>query len=766
MKILKNKLFQIFIISFTLTLILYSSTKTIKNPLFQSSQIRKLLSAEEIGEICGHAKKNLKSFYANSSYDYNSEYQNNKYVQYLINYLENNEIQNLKDYIPRISIILVVLCLDILLIFFYFGYCICCCCPCCCCKNIGKRDCCSFISFILSIGFYGIVVIACFVGVSKGKKVSESLNGTSCSIFEIYAHFIYGDDCIEKPMWLGIKGVKNIIKNTQNEIGTISQFTEPVIDNYKDVKSNPFDNDFAKQEYDNYKIKNIDNPDPDKNEKVRFVFYENLKQDLEESILKDYELLIDPINLLKNISEIAVKIKDDTELSNNLNNSLSQLDDINDTFLDLENNVLNDWYKYQKKYNKYSDIGILILFGVLLLFPLISFIGLLFFCIINCQCARFIVHISWILDMILIFFLVFVGIFFSLIGIISKDGVGVMQYVTGEDNLNKTSDALVIKGNGAEYLNICFNGNGDLQNVLDLNTNNNDSATGDLSKLYDCKDQVDNVTEKLNTINSWIYENSLIKKYEEYKNNLGYYENNNYKTLNETLKKLRNYTDGAVNESVDFYHLWVLNENDCENGYKITEPSNVNKDYYKYCFILKNDSKSLDFYNDNLKNIFNIYTKFLSEYNKEIEEFMENQIKNYYSKLNNLRSKVLEGFFYSKEMIVPIYNIYNKYLSEENSDIFSVLNCRFLKRDAKIFFDILDKDLGKNSQFLGYLIIIACFGSALGFFFSLIVILRVKEKEKEKENKKPPRNGNESGEQLNQPNREKPLELGDVKIQI
>ena len=87
--------------------------------------------------------------------------------------------------------------------------------------------------------------------------------------------------------------------------------------------------------------------------------------------------------------------------------------------------------------------------------------------------------------MILIFFLVFIGIFFSLIGIISKDGVGVMQYVTGEDNLNKTSDALVIKGNGAEYLNICFNGNGDLQNVLDLNTNNNDSATGDLSKLYE-----------------------------------------------------------------------------------------------------------------------------------------------------------------------------------------------------------------------------------------------------------------------------------------
>lgn len=761
MKILKNKFLQIFIISFTLTLILYSSTKTIKNPLSLSSQIRKLLSAEEIGEICSHAKQNLKSFYANSSYDYNSEYQNNKYVQYLINYLENEKTENLKDYIPRLSIIFAVLCLDILLIFFYFGYCICCCCPCCCCKNIGKRDCCSFVSFILSIGFYGIVVIACFVGVSKGKKVSESLNSTSCSIFEIYAHFIYGDDCIEKPVWSGIKGVKTIIKNTQNEIGTISNNTEPVINKYKEVESNPFDNDFAQHEYDNYISENNENPDPDKDEKVRFVFYENLKQDLEESILKDYELLIDPINLLKNISEIAEKIKDDTELSNNLNNSLSQLDDINDTFLDLENNVLNDWYEYQKNYNKHSDIGILILFGILLLFPLISFIGLLLFCVINCQCARFMVHFSWILDMILIFFLVFVGIFFSLIGIISKDGVGVMQYVTGKDNLNKTSDALVIKGNGAEYLNICFNGNGDLQNVLDLNTNNKDSATGDLSKLYDYKDQVDNVTEELYTIKSWNSENSLIQKYEEYKNNLGYYENNNYKTLNETLKKLRYYTDGTINSSVDFYHLWVLNKNDCENGYEINEPSNVHQDYRKYCFILKNDSQSLDFYDENLKNIFNNYTKFVSEYNNEIEVFMKNGINKYYQDLNDLKFKIIDGFLSSSEMIDPIYNIYNKYLGEENSDIFSILNCRFLKRDANIFFDILDKDLGKNSQFLGYLIIIACFGSALGFFFSLIVILRVKEKKRES----PPRNDNESRENLN-PNKDTPLELADVKIKI
>ena len=44
----------------------------------------------------------------------------------------------------------------------------------------------------------------------------------------------------------------------------------------------------------------------------------------------------------------------------------------------------------------------------------------------------------------------------------------------------------------------------------------------------------------------------------------------------------------------------------------------------------------------------------------DFEEFvtlMEKQIKNYYPKLNNLKSNILQGFVYSKEMIVPIYNI-------------------------------------------------------------------------------------------------------------
>ena len=54
MKILKNKLFQIFIISFTLTLILYSSTKTIKNPFILKTLMlekKKLKLIEEILKV-------------------------------------------------------------------------------------------------------------------------------------------------------------------------------------------------------------------------------------------------------------------------------------------------------------------------------------------------------------------------------------------------------------------------------------------------------------------------------------------------------------------------------------------------------------------------------------------------------------------------------------------------------------------------------------------------------------------------------------------
>ena len=75
-------------------------------------------------------------------------------------------------------------------------------------------------------------------------------------------------------------------------------------------------------------------------------------------------------------------------------------------------------------------------------------------------------------------------------------------------------------------------------------------------------------------------------------------------------------------------------------------------------------------------------------------------------------------------MIEPIYKIYNKFLGGNNANIFSVLNCRFLKKDSYILFDVLNKDLGYNSRKISYFIFISCFSSAIGIFFGIIGVLR------------------------------------------
>ena len=86
----------------------------------------------------------------------------------------------------------------------------------------------------------------------------------------------------------------------------------------------------------------------------------------------------------------------------------------------------------------------------------------------------------------------------------------------------------------------------------------------------------------------------------------------------------------------------------------------------------------------------------------------------------------MNGLKDSLNMIEPIYDIYNGRLSDDNDDIFSVLNCRFLKRDSRIFFDILGNDLSKDSGFIEIFILVSCICSSLGIFFGLIIILRAK----------------------------------------
>ncbi len=106
--------------------------------------------------------------------------------------------------------------------------------------------------------------------------------------------------------------------------------------------------------------------------------------------------------------------------------------------------------------------------------------------------------------------------------------------------------------------------------------------------------------------------------------------------------------------------------------------------------------------------------------------------KTYYNELNEIKEKVIKGFEYS----IQIYSLINKLMGGSSniaitSDIFSVTNCFFLKRDIKVFYIEMEKLRANSAPFLTISLI-----ALLLFLISAVLIIlniyKYKGKEEEK----------------------------------
>jgi hypothetical protein len=473
------------------------------------------------------------------------------------------------------------------------------------------------------------------------------------------------------------------------------------------------------------------------NYNVYFAYYLDLDE-YKNKIEQDRIFLQKGFEILQNLSDLANKIQTDkTIISESLNNSIKQLNDINNTFSDLSNNILDDIYDYQRKYNKYSNLFYLGTFGILFICSILILISLMLFTICECQCPRYIFHFTYFFNMLFILIILIFGIIFGLISLIGKDSVGVMEEIISESNLNKTSDAVVLKGNGTKYLNVCFNSNGNLSSVLDLKLNNNGIDV--LNQLYHYKSIVDDSIIVYQKYDVSSLNDTLDDEYKFY-----YEPQNDNKSIKEVLDKFREYTDKKYtkNKKVTFSHFWVTNEKFCEVDSIKKNPDGHLDEAANYCFMFNSTSECLQIYNDiifdNGKNLCKIWEDYKISINGFIEKYEQkfsvitNITRKYYNELDGSKGTIVSGLKDSLNMIEPIYNIYNDLLSDDNDDIFSVLNCRFLKRDSRIFFDVLGNDLSKDSEFIEIFILVSCICSSLGIFFGLIIILRAKMNEENK----------------------------------
>ena len=221
---------------------------------------------------------------------------------------------------------------------------------------------------------------------------------------------------------------------------------------------------------------------------------------------------------LKIGSEFVSKVKDATnEINTNANGVMesisdaqNEITDLESTFTDLADDVLDDWVKYQDYVNDYANLIFYILTGLMMAFGVAGFICTFFYASFDkCQCLRIVLHFVWNFLALFTFILLLLGSVFGLLGTVGSDGVGVMEYAFNENLYD--SDPIIIKGDALDYVYECIHGNGDLYTKLNLN-----ESAKDVNDIYNLQKEFDSYSKEIDNLKPSF--NTTIQQKQVYKN--------------------------------------------------------------------------------------------------------------------------------------------------------------------------------------------------------------------------------------------------------
>ena len=335
--------------------------------------------------------------------------------------------------------------------------------------------------------------------------------------------------------------------------------------------------------------------------------------------------------------------------------------------------------------------------------------------------------------MILIFLL---GGILGIIGVLLTDGIDVFNYSISSDNLVKSSDPILFTGeNARDYINICFNEEGNIIEELEINDNEKIDSLNSAFQSYSNFSNLtsDSISQSFGEFNQY---------YEDMKynlNNMIYDES--YYVYNDLLdfdkytdsENKETYQNNSVNQN-PINDIWRFNCSNENNTCKVIQnKENYKLENYEKCVLnenvtrFKNLKEAADFY---LDKFYNFYL--------DCEQQLENITKineEYKIKLDNI-STIAEYSLYNAKNITFILNdVFNQYVSNDNN-ILDILNCRFLQRDKNIILFELDTKFTSNvTKMSTDILTIAC-AMALGTFFLLIVINRYVDDKKKPSKKK------------------------------
>ena len=450
---MKNTKAKIILSSFLITLVFFSLNILQKNNQDNETSLRALFDQKEVDDICNKSDTRLIKQYSNK-YETEHNYTGlTKYESELVDVIKNKNFLDFKSYksygkylMLRFGLIVI---LDIIFIFLWITYIGCCCRPRCCCKSQKRVGCCGECSYGISILFSFLVIVGGIAGIVVGRTIKKDANTFSCSIFKIFSHIRFGleGDYTDLVEWPGFNKTEEILNEAKDYAKDLENNTKEMEGLEIDCGTAPYDtNDSLKSACKKY---------------------EKGKEKL-----KDFK---DSTNFLSAISDVK-----------------TSLNIFNSTVSDVENKYLDKLYNYLNKYvNKYAQLGYIILYGLMIVLGLLSLLCVAIY-VRTCKCIKCVYVIVWNIEMIFMIVIIIIGVIFGMTGLFASNAINIVQYTFSEDNINSTEPFLLNKHPDViPYINICFIGDGDLKDQLNLSA----SSFTSLDDLYQQKENITYASE-------------------------------------------------------------------------------------------------------------------------------------------------------------------------------------------------------------------------------------------------------------------------------
>ena len=432
-------------------------------------------------------------------------------------------------------------------------------------------------------------------------------------------------------------------------------------------------------------------------------------------------------------------ILSDSSITTSLSSAKTKLGEIKEEFKILKNLVADYILEKADKIDKTGHVIYALFFSLLVIFCVAIIVFMLLLCCCsgevctNLTCFqyffKYILHIFWNIMALFMLILFFGGSWFTLAGVVGNDLAGVISFLISEDNLGADKDTIILD-NVKQYLNKCFNGDGNILTELGFSS--------DMDNFELLKENKLKIEEIQNQFNDKL-QKFVFTEYLEQLNNRANFISDEFKliaTSSSTTPTSYNFkelldqinTHSETNSKNEKWSITSTSTELCSS----TTPTNEIIYHPKNCYPsdqswVQTELSSIKTILDDMRTLIGSATDTTNT--NSIISLLGGLNTKYYDYLQSEISFL--GVFLTK--IKEITDIVKDYTSEDDK-LFSFMNCNFAKENVEVVLHNLKNSFGNDVYEIGVYLLIAAFSMPIAISFTiLLIVISNEEIEKNKE---------------------------------